>query len=432
MVKSRYAKGQEPPRTFQGYAPASGQDPLLGQEIGGRYRLEAQIGRGGMGVVYRALDERLHGRRCAVKILTISYGEQDIERFQRESRLIARLTSPHTVRIYDVGELPDHRPYIVMELLEGRPLSALTEVGAALPARDVVALAKGILSALVEAHGLGIIHRDLKPANVFLLDAPAGLGYPKILDFGIAKELEPEGPSHATTVLVGTPAYMSPEQFARAPLDGRADLYALGVLLYELCAGHGLFDETGQVPEALQGLPPEFQLGWQHLNQAPAPIPGLPDALWVILSRLLAKAPERRFSDAQAALQALSEINLDESAHDIELDALKPRTSNGAGWLGLGVGLALLIGGGLWWALTREPPPDAPRSPPAKEIISIGAAQPGAAQPDAAQPDAAQPDAAQPDAARPPAAIKPPRRAPPKRVQHKAPEPKAPKAPEHK
>ncbi len=290
--------------TYQGYASPAG-DPLLGRTIGDRYRIESILGRGGMGAVYRAVDTRLHDRACAVKVLAVAYDGRDVERFQREVRLVAGLSSPYTVRVYDVGDLPDSRPFLVMELLEGRSLSDLSKP---IQVEELLPVMHGILSSLVEAHAQGIVHRDLKPANILLVGGSAGLGLPKVLDFGIAKELRPSEEQLQTTALVGTPAYMSPEQIQRSAVDGRADLYALGVLLYELLAGESPFAKTDQVPDALTGLPSEYRLGWQHMYQEPEPISEISPELWTILARLLEKSPKDRYPNAEAVIEALEQL----------------------------------------------------------------------------------------------------------------------------
>jgi serine/threonine-protein kinase len=281
-------------------------DRLVGTLVDGRYEIGRVLGRGGMGTVYAGLNKRLHDRPCAIKVLSLGQGgEEWLARFESEVRIVSALRSPNTVQILDTGNLNDGRPYIVMELLEGRTLSADLKTGPfALP--RALRIMDGVLSALAEAHRIGVVHRDLKPANVFLVRSGNDADFPKVLDFGIAKQVDREGDDlTAHGKAIGTPKYMAPEQFRGPDIDQRADLYVCGVLLYFMIAGRPPFLPTDPVPTQIRDLPRDSRLGWLHLHQPPATVPQVPDHVWAVLERLLAKAPEDRFPDAASVRLAL-------------------------------------------------------------------------------------------------------------------------------
>ena len=390
-------------------------DPLIGRIVGDRYRVVDVVGRGAMGIVYEALDRRLHDRAVALKALTIGMergemerGEMErgeTERFEREARVVARLSSPHTVRVFDVGRLPDSRPFIVMELLTGHTLETRMESGPKLEIAEVIALVDGVLAALDEAHSHGIVHRDLKPANIFLAATGDGPGHSKVLDFGIAKETHDDTPgASATSTLVGTPAYMSPEQIQRDPVDGRADLYTLGVMLYELCAGHPPFRDEDPVPDALEGLPRTFRIGWQHVHQIPTRPDGLSNELWSVFERLMAKRPTDRFADAAAVRAALRAVP--EAGGIAELaPSRRSRAPIGAALALACVGGLVCVGGIAWWATRRQPSTTIATTIAQPEPTIIAAPPPDTAAPDTAVPDTAVPDTAVPDTAVPDTAV---------------------------
>src|SRR6202162_3453989 len=204
----------------------------------GPYKIEAPIGAGGMGSVYRAVDTRL-GRKVAIKICA----QQFRGRFEREARAISSLNHPHICTLYDVG--PN---YLVMELVEGETLAARLQKGR-LPMAAVLRYAAEIADALAAAHALGIIHRDLKPQNIMITKSGV-----KVLDFGLAKSPRDETLT-ASRVVMGTPAYMAPEQLEGKECDARSDIYALGLVLYEMAVGKRL--PRGQAP-LMEGLPPQL------------------------------------------------------------------------------------------------------------------------------------------------------------------------------
>lgn len=270
------------------------------QIIAGRFRIEREIGTGGMGTVYLATHLDLE-RPVAVKIIRREFaGDADIaDRFLREARTMAKLHHPHAAMIFDAGSLPDGRHFIVMEFVEGETLSQALAREGRFPASKAVNIATQICDVLEEAHRLGIVHRDLKPSNILL--GPRGVC---VLDFGVAKVLASSAESTATCAstgsgqLIGTPRYMSPEQCLGQRVGARSDLYSLGVLLYEMLAGRPPFIDPMQ--SALL------------VKQATAPAPPLPRLrqdiprpLALAVHTFLAKRPEDRPRTAALAKSLL-------------------------------------------------------------------------------------------------------------------------------
>jgi predicted Ser/Thr protein kinase len=287
--------------------------------IAGRFRIECEIGTGGMGTVYRAIHLGLE-RTVAVKIIKPEFAsDRDVaERFMREARTMARLRHAHAAMIFDAGNLPDGRHFIVMEFVEGATLSeALAREGRFTPER-AVRIASDICDVLAEAHKLGIIHRDLKPSNIMLNERGVC-----VLDFGVAKVLATSADStstHATTgsgAIVGTPRYMSPEQCMGQRVGARSDLYSLGVLLYEMLAGR---------PPFIDPLPSAVLV--RQATQPPPPLPVLrrdvPRRLALAIHTLLAKRPEDRPANAAAA-RSLLERSI--SRPDLVVEPVEPLAS---------------------------------------------------------------------------------------------------------
>jgi serine/threonine protein kinase len=270
------------------------------QIIAGRFRIECEIGTGGMGTVYRAVHLGLE-RPVAVKIIKPEFAsDPDVaDRFMREARTMARLRHPHAAMIFDAGLLPDGRHFIIMEFVEGQTLSEILESESRLSPERAVRIAADICDVLAEAHNLGIVHRDLKPSNIMLNERGVC-----VLDFGVAKVLATSADAtqtHATTgsgVIVGTPRYMSPEQCLGQRVGARSDLYSLGVLLYEMLAGRPPFTD----PLASAVLV-------KQATAQPPPLPkmrqDLPRALVVAVHTLLAKRPEDRPQNAREAQKLL-------------------------------------------------------------------------------------------------------------------------------
>ena len=280
-----------------------------------RYRILAQLGSGGMGVVYRARDEKLE-RDVAIKMLQpgLLTDQEGRERFRREARVLAKLNHSHIAAVYDVIESKGS-DYIVMELVAGESLAAKLHAGP-LPIAEATSIAAQIAQALEEAHEQGIIHRDLKPGNVMITPK----GQAKVLDFGLAKLFAPLGTDSAlslsgTRVLMGTPRYMSPEQALGKKLDVRTDLWSLGVLFYESLTGATPFQGTSNIA-ILNAVMTESFTPLREIR------PDLPAFAGTIVTHALHKDPEQRYASARemsADLQKLAHEGSDGTfprAHD--------------------------------------------------------------------------------------------------------------------
>jgi serine/threonine protein kinase len=274
-------------------------DPMLGLLVGS-YRVAALLGSGGMGRVYRAVHPSI-GSRVAIKVLRAEVAEHRdvVERFFAEARAVNHIQHPNIVAVLDAGRLEDDRPYILMELLEGESLAAMLERGP-LSLPEVARIGGEVLAALDAAHRAGVVHRDIKPDNVFV----AGDGRVKVLDFGIAK-LQPElrggAPTTATGAVLGTPHYLAPEQVSGGPIDGRADLYAVGAVLFDAATGRPPFD-----------APTPYQLLRMHISEPPPRPRGLrPDmspAFERLILHALAKDPRDRPASAAELAAELARV----------------------------------------------------------------------------------------------------------------------------
>ncbi len=281
-------------------------DPLIGALLAGRYRLEKKLGQGGMGAVYAARQEPL-GRPVAVKVLLagLTPDLQATERFQVEATAVARLNHRGIVTIYDYGKADDGTHFLAMELLTGRSLHAHLKARGRLPWPEALFIARQIASALAAAHDAGIVHRDLKPDNIMLVDDVVdgrATTVVKILDFGLAKLVETDGQLTQRSVIMGTPGYMAPEQINSLPVDARCDLYALGVILWQMLVGR--MPITDDAP---------MKILMRHLSEAiPAPSyaardAGIPRAGDAVVLRLVEKDRAQRPTTAQV-VQVLDEI----------------------------------------------------------------------------------------------------------------------------
>ncbi len=216
-------------------------DKLLGELLGGRFLVLKKIGAGGMGAVYRARQEGMD-RDVAVKVLLGDLTENDtvLRRFTLEALAVSRLKHPNTIQIFDYGTTPQGNPYIAMEMLEGATLHDVLRRDRPLPIRRALRIMAQVAASLGEAHGKGIVHRDLKPENIFLIDVSGNPDFVKVLDFGVAKMADSKDEKGTLTQagsIFGTPRYMSPEQCSAQQVDHRSDLYALGVILFEMVTG---------------------------------------------------------------------------------------------------------------------------------------------------------------------------------------------------
>ena len=414
---------------------ASNDPDISGRVLGGRYAVDALIGKGGFGAVYRGTHLRL-GDTVAIKVIADPLPDLSA-RFHREARVQRRLRHPVTVRLLDFDVEADGLHYMVQEFVDGRTLKAvLREEGPLAPWR-LVSLMSAVLDALEEAHGLGIIHRDLKPENIMVCEGRAG-EEARLLDFGIAKLRDREAGDETLTaqgMVLGTVPYMAPEQIVRSPLGPATDVYQLGAVMYRLLSGRKPFNGTAQV--VLR----------QHLAVAPPPLPAMvPPQLAAVVMRAMEKEPDRRYASAgelKAALVATRTSILATSPAvsrlDMESDATTESSLPVAARLGeptassslhhprgelagsalrlavtrprqvvalaaLALVLAAGVGAAAWWRLGERPG----EGEPARIAVGMGAASSagaaGAAVPGAAMPGAAMPGAAMPGAAVPVAA----------------------------
>jgi serine/threonine-protein kinase len=305
--------------------PAVGTDviPVAGEVLAGKYRIDRELGRGGMGVVLAAhhlhLDEAV-----AIKFLLpeLSQDANLVARFLREGRASIKIRSEHVVRVLDVATMPGGSPYMVMEYLDGTDLEGLIERTGPLPVRTAVAYVLQAIEAIAEAHSLGLVHRDLKPANLFLVHRRDGSECVKVLDFGITKVVSPDAGSNlgltSTQSLMGSPRYMSPEQMRPTrPIDARSDVWALGVVLYELLAGVPPFTAQTMTellasilqdsPPPLTGLRPEVPLELERtirrcLEKDPA---GRPENVAELARALVPYGPPEAGASADRASRVL-------------------------------------------------------------------------------------------------------------------------------
>ena len=259
-------------------------DPLVGKTLADRFEILERIGEGGTGVVYKARQTSVD-REVAIKVLGahVSQDPQWVKRFQNEARAVAKLHHPNTVQLVDFGQTREGLLFIAMELLHGRSLrDEIDKVGKLPPQRALRIIAQACGS-VGEAHSLGIIHRDLKPDNIYLVEMKGAGDSVKVLDFSVAKMDDGGGQQTRAGIVFGTPAYMSPEQGRGAKLGPPSDIYAFGIVLYEMLSGKPPFDSR---------IPTEVVM--MHLRDKPKPLVGFPDPLNALVMRTLDKEPSKR------------------------------------------------------------------------------------------------------------------------------------------
>jgi tRNA A-37 threonylcarbamoyl transferase component Bud32 len=283
-------------------------DPMLGQLLGGKYKVVRLLGEGGMGAVYEG-EQQLGTtkRKVAVKTLHphLSRDPKVKARFEREVGTIAELEHPNTVQVHDFGETPEGILYIVMEFLQGRSLADVLDKEGALAPERALHILQQVCGSLEEAHGRGIVHRDLKPDNVVLVERAGQKDFVKVLDFGIAKRSREEDKDEQKLtqqgMVLGTPPYMSPEQFTGKPIDARSDIYSLAVMAYEML--------TGKLPFHANTA---WEWATQHMTQQPIPMESLaegmraPEPMRAANRRARAKSPDDRFQTVKEFIEAFA------------------------------------------------------------------------------------------------------------------------------
>ena len=333
--------------TFCARCGAPVTDPFLGTVVGDRYRIVSRIGVGGMGAVYRA-EHTMMRRDLAIKVLLpeLSGKEEFARRFEREAESASRLAHPNIITVTDFGRTAEGSLFLAMEYLAGTSLSQAIAEGP-LPLERALAIERQILRALEHAHGAGVVHRDLKPENIMLVERDGQRDVVKILDFGIAKVTEPQSGGQALTqagVIFGTPEYLSPEQALGEAVDARTDIYAAGVILFEMLAGRRPFESEDKV-----------KIISMHLAHAAPrlrdvnPAVRVPLAFELLIQQAMEKSRDNRFATAAAFLQALDdaevqgETELTEGS-DATLPAMDLRPPTGRG-RAPAIVLALLLAG---------------------------------------------------------------------------------------
>lgn len=290
-------------------APEEG-DPLLGAILGGTYQVKRVLGEGGMGKVYEAGHLRLGSRRFAVKVLHAEYARHTdvLSRFQREAEAAASIDHTHVLEVFDVSRTEDGRPYIVGEFLEGEDFHEYLEKHGKVDVQAAVAITRQLCGALKAAHDAGIVHRDLKPENVYVLHGRTLVGrkgapFVKILDFGISKIAGKETNLTRTGMIMGTPNYMAPEQARGEKVDHRADVYALGAILYRMLTGKRAFEGTdaGAVITAVLNEDPKRPRSIE---------PSIPEAIEIVIQRAMAKDKTERY-------QSMEEFDRDLAVFDV-------------------------------------------------------------------------------------------------------------------
>jgi len=321
----------------------------VGDLVAGKYRVERELGKGGMGIVVAAMHEQLE-QRVALKFLLpeVVSRPEIVKRFIREARASVRIHSEHVARVLDVGTLESGVPFMVMEYLQGEDLSQVLLQTGPLPVQDAVGYVLEACEAVAEAHSLGMVHRDLKPANMFLARRPSGKPAVKVLDFGISK-IPSTGADHVVTktaTVMGSPGYMSPEQMMSSDkVDVRSDIWSLGVVLYELL-GQRLPFPGNTMPELIAAI----------LQKAPEPLSivrsDIPVGLAAVLDRCLQKEPGARYANVAELARALGPFGPPRAEQSVER-------------------IETVLGVGNVRALSSEPPPPLQRGTQASSATFV-------------------------------------------------------------
>jgi serine/threonine protein kinase len=374
-----------------------------GDVLDGKYRVDRVLGVGGMGIVVAATHIHLNQRVALKFLLPAAVGNREvIERFAREARAAVQIQSEHVARVTDVGTLPTGSPYMVMEYLEGTDLAQAIEKGGPMPVTQAVGYVLQACEAIAEAHALGIVHRDLKPANLFLARRPGRDPMVKVLDFGISKTSDAATGLTQTSSVMGSPFYMAPEQMMSSKdVDARADLWALGVIAYELLAG--------KTPFAADTMP---EVVYNVTQRDPAPVrelrPDVPEGLAEAIARCLARDRAQRYPNVARLAAALapfgpprSDVSVERISRVLgasihppeERDVRAPATMQGTSstWAKSGAGhsppgrtrfvafavagaVVLLVGVGvLWRALRPHAEVEAENADRSKGVASVAA-----------------------------------------------------------
>lgn len=333
-------------------------DRLIGKTIDGRYEVEKILGEGGMGLVYKARHIVLN-KPLAIKVLRpdVSRDEEIITRFRQEAQSASAIGNQHIIDISDFGELSDKSTYFIMEYLDGIDLTGAIEEAVGMAPVRVVHIAKQLCRALGAAHEVGIVHRDLKPDNIYLIRRGGDSNFVKVLDFGIAKVGGTSSKLTRAGQVFGTPHYMSPEQCAGSGVDHRTDVYALGIILYEMCTGETPFDADN-----LMGILTK------HLYEEPIPprqkVATVPEELELVILKAMSKQIDTRYQNMDELLADLERVEAGvgtmarESTRSIQLAAANATMDSAAPSgrskaLLLAAAVMLLVLGGIGYMVTR-------------------------------------------------------------------------------
>ncbi|MCC7070017.1 MAG: serine/threonine protein kinase [Deltaproteobacteria bacterium] len=307
-------------------AKPDARDPYVGRVIAGRYQIERKLNQGGMGAVYLAIQRPLD-RPVALKVLLRRHDDDKTAalRFEKEARAVSRLAHPHVVTLHDFGNTEAGELYIAMEYLEGQSLRELLDSAGAMAWDRSLHVMRGVAAALTAAHGAGIVHRDLKPENVMLVERSGDVDFPKVLDFGLARSIEPDNKTPITQrdVIPGTPAYMSPERASGVSDDPRSDLYSLGAMWFELLTGRPPFEGESSIKVILR-----------HIHETPlapsqrVPAAHIPQSIDLLVLSLLEKHPERRPGSAADLLEQIDTLARPQGWHVSSTERLGRRSGS--------------------------------------------------------------------------------------------------------